>query len=323
MITYHQLRTFVTVARTGSPTRAARELRASQPTVSLALNALRKFLGAPLLERDGALFRLTPVGEKLRRYAEETLGGLRILQQDAATFTGRVAGPLALGATFTVSRYILPSPLYRFREQFPDVKLQVYLDAPPQHLFSALFANTLDLACYVNVRTPTALTIEPIGNEQLVIVASPRHPLAGRRRVSPQELSAHPFIASGVQDFRDMADERLRDVGVTPLVAGEGQHQDAVRRLVEENAGYSLLIRSAVAEQLANSTLVMLKLDGAPFLTDVVVAYRSRSVIPPLVRQFTAFVRAELAHGRPADTGQHSRRRPRAAPIGHRRRRRR
>ena len=82
MITYHQLRTFLTVVRLGNLSKAARELNSTQPTVSSQLHALRDFLGAPLFERPSGKFRLTPAGEMLHRYAEEAVGKLRILQQD-------------------------------------------------------------------------------------------------------------------------------------------------------------------------------------------------------------------------------------------------
>ena len=160
-MTYHQLRTFLAVARTGSLTRAARELNASQPTVSLQLRALGKSLGTTLMERGDGGFRLTPAGEKLRRYAEETLSGLRVLQQDVAALKGRVAGPLAVGVTFVMSRYVLPATLSRFREQFPEVDLQLHVEVP-EPLFTSVLAKTVDVACYLKVRTPPGLTVEPL-----------------------------------------------------------------------------------------------------------------------------------------------------------------
>ncbi len=96
-ITYPQLRTFLAVVRARSLTKAARELNTSQPTVSLQLRALRKSLGATLIERPNNDFRLTPAGEKLRGYAEETLGGLRTVKQEIAALKGTLAGPLAVG----------------------------------------------------------------------------------------------------------------------------------------------------------------------------------------------------------------------------------
>jgi DNA-binding transcriptional LysR family regulator len=295
MITYHQLRTFLVIARTGSLTKAARELSATQPTVSLQLHALQKFLGKPLLDRDGNGFRLTPSGEKLRQYAEDALGGLRTLQQGIAALDGSVAGPLAVGATFVVSRYVLPSALFGFREQFPDVNVRLHVDSPGP-LFQGLSANALDIVCYLNVRTPPDFTIEPVGVEELVIVASPAHPLAARRRVTPQQLNEQPFVAPVSHTLREAIEAKLREVGVTLRTVAEGNHNDAVKKLVGRNVGFSALIRSSVAEELASHRLVALRLDGPPIRSEIVVAYRSRRAVTPLVQEFIRFVRADLTH---------------------------
>jgi DNA-binding transcriptional LysR family regulator len=91
-ITYHQLQTFLMVARSGNLTKAAQEFRATQPTVSLQLRSLRQSLGTPLFERPGGRFRLTAAGERLRRYAEEALDGLRMMHQDIAVMKGSLVG---------------------------------------------------------------------------------------------------------------------------------------------------------------------------------------------------------------------------------------
>jgi LysR family transcriptional regulator, low CO2-responsive transcriptional regulator len=294
MITYHQLRTFLAVARTASLTKAARELNATQPTVSLQLHALRKFLGKPLFERPGGGFRLTPTGEKLRHYAENVLGGLRILQQDVATSEGSPAGPFAVGATFVVSRYVLPSALHRFRDQFPDVDLQLHVDGPPERLFGQLLSNTLDVVCCIRVLTPPGLTLERLYDEELILIASPEHPLARRRRITPRDLSEQPFIVPATAVLREVLEARLRAVGVTPRVGVEGRHHDAIKKIVERNTGYSLLIEASVAAELESGRLVALQLDAPPMLAEIVVAHPANTAMSPLVREFITFLRAEL-----------------------------
>lgn len=299
MITYHQLQTFLAIVRTGSLTKAARELNATQPTVSLQVQALQKFLAATLFQRDGGALRLTPAGEKLRRYAEDAVGGLRILQQDLAALEGRAAGPLAVGVTFMVNRYLLPSTLFRFREQFPEINVQLHVEFPDA-LFRGLMANTLDVVSYINVRTPPGIIVETVGMEELVIVASPAHPLARRRRVTGQELGEQPFIAPVQSPLRELIAAKLREFGVTPRIAVEGSHHDAVKKLVEQNAGYAALIRASVTEELASGRLVALRLDGPPILSEIVMAYRSAPATSPLVQEFIRFVRIDLARDRTA-----------------------
>jgi DNA-binding transcriptional LysR family regulator len=303
MITHHQLRTFLAVARTGSLTRAARELSATQPTVSLQLNALRKFLGTPLFERPGGRFRLTAAGERLRRYAEESVAGLRSLQQDVALLQGNLAkplqgslvGPLAIGFTYVLSRYVMPSVLSRFLEEFSGVEVHLTVDVP-EPMFSALLRNSLDVAYLINISIPSGLTVERLCEEEFVVFASSRHPLAGRRLVTPQELATHPFVASLSPPLRTLIDAKLRGAGVTPRIAAEALHHDAIKKLVDRDFGYSMLIKAAVADELATGQLVALRLDGPPIATDLVAVYRTRPTISPVIREFIDFTRRHLVN---------------------------
>jgi len=317
MITYPQLRAFLAVARTGSLTRAARELNASQPTVSLQLIALRRCLNAELIDRTDNGFRLTPAGEKLRCYAEQALGGFRTLQQDIAAFEGSLAGPLVVGATFVMSRYVLPAALSRFRAQFPRVDVQLHVDVPGP-LLAGLQVDLSEVVCLIAIRTPPGLAIERLCVDEFVIIASPQHPLTGRRRVSPGELSTYPFVASTSEPLRNLLEAKLRGAGVTPRVAAAGRHHDAIKALVEGNKGYSILIRASVADELASGRLVALRLDSPPLLAEIVAAYRSGRRVSPLVRKFIEFVGADLRRSRYAP-GSEARRAPRPVRANSRR----
>ena len=127
---------------------------------------------------------------------------------------------------------------------------------------------------------------------------SPDHPLAGRRRVTSQELCRQPLVVPVSSPLRELIDTKLRQAGVTSPVAAEGPHHDAIKRLVERNVGYSMLIRPTVVDELANGRLVILKLDGPPILCELVVAFRPRPNVSPLVREFIQFVRTELIRTR-------------------------
>ena len=298
-ITYHQLQTFLAVARSGNLTKVARELNATQPTVSLQLHSLRKSLGIPLFERPSGRFRLTPAGERLRRYAEETLDGLRSLHQDIAVLKGSLTGALAVGVTSFVVGRVLPG-LGRFRAQFPGVDFQLHVDLP-EPLFNQVLSNTLDLACYVKLRTPPGLTIEPLASEEFAIIASPQHPLAGRRRISAQQLSEQPFVITTTSAYWELIDAKLRAVGVTPRVVAEARNSDALSELVKRNVGYSVLPKPLVAAEIAAGRFVSLRLAVPPMVGELVVAFRSRRSVSPLIEEFVRFMRAELQRPRRGD----------------------
>jgi DNA-binding transcriptional LysR family regulator len=261
--------------------------------VSLQLRSLRKSLGIPLFERPGGRFRLTPAGERLKRYAEEALEALRELQQDVAVLKGSLTGSLAVGVSFFVVSRFLPRALPRFRARFSGVDLHVHLDRP-EPLFNELLTNTLDIAYYLNVRTPAGLTVEPLGHEEFVIIASPQHPLAGRRRISAEELSEQPFVVTTVSVTRELFETKLRAVGVTPRVVTEARNYDAVNELVDRNVGYAIHIKAVVAPEIAAGRFVPLPLDCPPILGEIVAAFRPRATVSPLIQEFVRFMRAEL-----------------------------
>jgi LysR family transcriptional regulator, low CO2-responsive transcriptional regulator len=318
-ITFHQLQTFLAVARSGSFTKVARELNATQPTISLQLGALRKSFGMALFERPGGRFRLTPAGERLQRYAEAALEALRELQQDMAVLKGSLTGSLAVGVTYLVAGHLSPT---LFRAQFPDVAVQVHVDLP-EPLFQRVLNNTLDVACFLRVRTPPELILEPLGEEEFVIIASPHHRLAGRRSVSAVELSQEPLVVSGVTVFRELVEAKLRAAGVTPrVVIAEARNYDAVKELVERNKGYSLHLKPLAAPEIAAGRFVALQLNGPPIVGEIVAATRPRTLASPLVQEFIRFLRAELS--RPATGKPNTSARPRRGrPLRPRRTRRR
>lgn len=298
MATYRQLETFLVVARTGSITQAARELGASQPTVSLQLRSLSRLLGVPLIERQGRGIRLTQAGDALKLYAAGVLNGLRALQQHVHALTGGQAGSLTVGASATAGGYVLPQILSRFRARFPEVEIRLNVDSP-EHLFRDLLADALDVVFSVGVRAPSGIAVEPVHDEELVIVVSPRHPFARRRRIGPAELSRQPFVTSlrgGL--YRELVESKLREAGVSPRVSVEARHPEAMKKLVENDMGYSLLLRPSVADELASGRLVGIRLHGRPIMGQLIVAHRRQPVPSPLVQNFIDYVRRELRQRR-------------------------
>jgi DNA-binding transcriptional LysR family regulator len=303
-ITYHQLQTFLAVARSGNLTKVARELNATQPTVSLQLRSLRKALGVPLFERPGGRFRLTPAGERLRRYAEEALEGFRAMQQDIAVLKGSLAGSLSVGVTYFVVNRVMPR-LPRFRAQFPGVNVQVHVNRPDP-LFTQVLAETLDVVCFLKIRTPPGLALEPFGEEELVIIVSSQHRLARRRRVSAEELSEERLVVSNVSAFRELVETKLHAAGVAPRVVDEVENYETVKELVERNMGYSMHVKPMVAAELAAGQLVAVRLDGPPLLGELVVGFRSRPATSPLIQEFAGFLRADRVRSRGSAPRKHA-----------------
>ena len=122
-VTLSLLRTFVTVVRTGSVTRASQELVVTQSSVSGALAALSKEIGERLVERDGRGLRPTPAGAAFLPHAERILATL----EDGTAAVREAADPsrrrLRLAATTTAGEFIVPAVWQAFHQRHPEVEL--------------------------------------------------------------------------------------------------------------------------------------------------------------------------------------------------------
>ena len=131
-----QLRTFRTVARRRSFTRAAQELHLSQPAVSRQVEALEASLGASLFSRQGRRVALTEAGRRLLDYAERILELVARAERALAELHQLEAGRLTVAASTTPGGYLRPPVLAAFQERHPglEARLTVHPSAEVEQL---------------------------------------------------------------------------------------------------------------------------------------------------------------------------------------------
>ena len=191
-VTLRQMRVFAAVARHLSFTRAAQELHLTQPAVSQQVSLLEEEVGMPLFEQIGRRIRLAPAGTELLRYATQVTELLREAGETLAAMRGLKRGELKLGAVST-AKYFAPTLLSAFTPAYPEVTIK-FTVANREEIVKLLGANELDLV--IMGRPPRELdtTAEPFARHPFVIIASPDHPLARRRRIPLRSLMRESFI---------------------------------------------------------------------------------------------------------------------------------
>ena len=126
MLTDFRLKVFKTVADRLSFTKAAAELLISQPAVTKQINELERLLGRPLFLRHGNRISLTDDGVRLLGYTNRILALYGELRDAFLDEQGMLAGEIHLGASTTLSQYVLPGLLARFRKQYPDIRVTLF-----------------------------------------------------------------------------------------------------------------------------------------------------------------------------------------------------
>src|SRR2546428_8132992 len=238
---FHQLKYFVAVAEQRHFTKAARNLRIAQPSVSRAIRVLEEELGTPLFHRMKGNVALTSAGEVLLPWARRVLADVDGAALEVRELGDLRRGRLAVGATPSVPASLLPPARARFNAAFPGVELVLH-EAGSRDLVRELEQGALDVALVILPLRHEVLETTPLLREELVVAVAPDHPLASRKTISVADLKGVPLVM-----FRDGYDLRattlaaFRRAGFEPTLALEGGEMDGVLRLAAAGLGVAVV----------------------------------------------------------------------------------
>ncbi|MBN0043263.1 LysR family transcriptional regulator [Streptomyces actuosus] len=187
------LRTFVTVHRAGSFTRAAALLGLSQPAVTSQIRTLERQLGRPLFLRQARGVTPTSIGDELAHKAAPHLDALveiaeTGLDDESALGTLHLAGPLE----FTAER-ALPVLTELTGDDGQGLALRASFGTAEETL-EGLAAGHHDLVISTTRPRGTLLTATPLCDEEHVLVAAPRW--ADRLGTGKEPPRDAPFLES-------------------------------------------------------------------------------------------------------------------------------
>lgn len=260
-----QLITFRTVVDKGSFSQAAEELEISQPAVSFQIRALEESLGHRLLDRSGRRVSVTEAGEIVYRGARRMIGLAAELERDVGEIGTTVSGRLVLGSSTGPGEVLLPRLLGSFHATYPEVRVSLQV-SDTQTVCERVLDDELELGIVGAARAQRGLVFEPFIRDELVAIVSPEHHLADRDSVTLEELVAEPMLiqqeGSGVRSVVEAAirESGLRDRDLN--VAMELGLQQSVKAAVLDGFGITVISRLAVEREVADGTLVALRLEG-------------------------------------------------------------
>ena len=240
-----QLRYLMAVIESGlNMTAAAERLSTSQPGVSKQLKLLEQELGLHLFARRGkSLVGLTPEGEEIAQRAGRILQEVEAIRGLSAGRFLEVAGRLAIGTTHTQARYVLPGVIARFRDQYPEVTLDLHQGTSEQ-LADLAARRQVDfvIASEARHRFPELVTLPCFRWDRVVLV--PRgHPLAAQpRNLTLEAIAAHPLVTyvfnfDGGSSFKEAFVAR----GLDPRIVFTARDADVIKTYVRLGLGIGIV----------------------------------------------------------------------------------
>ena len=294
-LTLRKLEVFVAVAKKGSMTDAANELKMSQPAVSMAISGLEETLNEVLFDRAGGRIRLNEKGKAFLPRILDLLAHLEDIQGDLGDGDGGLSGSLHVGASRTVSSYLMPPVLQGFAERNPDVRLVMEV-GNAQNIIDRMERYEIDAGFVAGYCHSPDIAKIRWGTDQLCVVAAPDcHPGNGGS-VTAETLEKQPWILREQgSNTREVFEHALEPCGVNLRVRMELALNEAVKRAAEAGLGWACLSRSAVHKEIAEGQLVEVPV---PFLTlerHFYILVHQEVRLPRALKQFVRFAREHEA----------------------------
>jgi DNA-binding transcriptional LysR family regulator len=270
---FDQLETFIEVARLSSFSRAAEKRFRTQPAISSQIRSLEEDVGARLLDRSGGKVSLTASGKLFLKFAEETLDA-RKAATTAIAETERVPrGEIVVGANEGTCLHILPEVFAHFKKQYPDVAVNIRR-ADYAKVLESVIDNSVDFGVVSLPVTDNRLTAVLIHRDDLVLIVTPRHPLAKLKSASAVDIAQYPLVIPKVGHTRDALDQLFHERKLKPRYAMELDSSELLKRFVAADVGVGFIARSNVQEDVKANVLAAVPLADIQIRRDLALVFR-------------------------------------------------
>jgi len=244
-MTLIQLRYLVAIVDAGlNISLAAQHTHSTQPGLSKQLGQIEEELGFKVFVRRGKrLEALTEPGREVITRAKVILAETANISALAASRRQDAKGALRIATTATQARFVLPGPLAAMRTKYPDVALHIAAVGEREAL-EQIEQDLGDVAIVSAAAAPrTSHLVLPLYRWELVGLALPQHPLAGRSGLTLRDLATATLMTYDSALAADSAYARAfaqQGLTATPLAA-TARDSEIIKSLVRSGAGVGLL----------------------------------------------------------------------------------
>jgi DNA-binding transcriptional LysR family regulator len=275
-------------------TKAALELRTSQPSVSKHLKQLEDSYKVKLLNRNGKTIELTPEGTEFLQYVEAILDQLQQLETRFLKHSSRkTREALKVGGTHALSATVLPVLLKTFNKHFPNIEV-VLRSRPTVMLEKIVVKGALDLALTSAPPRNPELSFEPCMTLKVIAFAAKGYHIPSEHN----SMAQLPLIIRGGGTQNGTTDallSALRNEGLKPRVVLRCESPEAIKMAVKQKLGIGIIFEEVVKEEIARGLFQRVRIPGFPAQAKAYVIYHKHRSLSPNAEVFLRLVRAWCA----------------------------
>jgi DNA-binding transcriptional LysR family regulator len=285
-VAFDNLKLFRDITQTRSLSRAANLNGISQSATTQHVQELEKSFGTSLLDRSTRPLAVTEAGRLYADFCRDVLRRKEELEIALDQVKQQVEGTVRVASIYSVGLGEMVELEKEFARRQPEAQLEVeYLR--PEKVYSAVLADEADLGLVSYPEPTREIKVIPWRMEQMVLAASPYHPLAGRGVISISDLNGVDFI--GFDEDLPIArevDRFLRDQGVQ---VNQIMHFDNLQMIKEEVAhrvGVSIVPARIMLDELAQGRLVAIPIDAQELYRPLGIIHRKKKRFHPVAQAF-------------------------------------
>lgn len=260
-----RLKVFYTVALRLNFTKAAAELYISQPAVSKHIQELEEEYKTKLFERSGSKIALTPAGQILVEHTKNIFEIYREIEFDMSSFSNERQGLLRLGASTTISQYIISPVLARFHQKQKDIKVNL-LNGNTEQIESALLNKEIEIGIVEGQSKNQSIKYIPFLKDELVLVCNTKNPLVKQNKILLNDLKTMKFITrergSGTLEVIEYAlkqmDFKISDLQIEMQLGST----ESIKSYLLNSDCFAFMSIHAVGNELKNNELIVLDVEN-------------------------------------------------------------
>lgn len=281
-----RLSVFCAVAAECSFSRGARRIFRTQPAVSQSIAVLESRLGHRLFERRGRTIALTAAGQLLFEYSKQAFTALEIAQAQLEGLGTLKRGRLRISASVTTTRYLLIEALAKFRKQYPQVEISISNRTSPGVLRNVL-EREVDLGFLTLPTKHPNLMIYNLCPREDVLICSPHHVFAGRKRMSLQDIADAPLLVlDRGSSTRTLIESEFKKARLTPKISMELASIEAIKEFVQLDFGISIVPRIAVEKEIRRKELVGIRIFKKSSTRFLALIHLTSNALSPAASEF-------------------------------------
>lgn len=260
-----RLKVFQSVARNLSFTKASQELFISQPAISKHVQELEKEYNVRLFERLGNKIQLTKAGQLLLDHANKILKNYQKLNYDMNALQQNTTGELRIGASTTISQYVVPEMIAAFHRQFPDVRISM-LSGNSREIEYALSSDRIDIGMVEGVIRQPQLKYTSFMDDELVAIVRSDNTQLTKESISLAELKSIPIVirefGSGTLDVIQQALKR-QGISLSDLdIEMNFGTTEGIKHYVEKSDALGIVSIRSVNKEIYSNIFRIVEIDG-------------------------------------------------------------